>query len=300
MNAMGTVSDKWLYWLLKPLSLLPLRVLYALSDGIIYPLVYHVARYRKNVVRRNLAASFPDKTEMELKQLEKRFYRHFCDCFMEMIRLLSMSPKEALERMKCIHTDVFMRYAPQGRGVLLLLGHYGNWEYQLIMFLHMLKEGNQQAISVYRPLKSRAFDYLYQRIRTHFGSQVVTKEGTYRKVVQLKRDHIPGVFGLVADQTPSRKNIHYWTDFLNQDTPMYSGPDRMARQTGFAVVYADVRKLSRGHYQTEYVLLSDDPQSEAPEAITERYARAMEQTILRDPAYWLWTHKRWKHKRNND
>ncbi len=297
---MDTFSKKWLYWLLKPLSMLPLPVLFVISDVFIFPLIYWVARYRLNVVRSNLASCFPEKTAKELKRLEMRFYRHFCDSFMEMIRVLSMPDDEGRRRMKCINTEVFTRNGPQGKGSLVVLGHYGNWEYQVFLQLYMPDGWNQEPLSVYRPLKNKAFDYLYQRIRTHFGGKIVTKDGTYRKIIQLRRDNIPGVFGMVSDQSPSQKNINYWTNFLNHDTAIYSGPDRMARQTGYAVVYADVRKLSRGHYQTEYSILSDDPQSEAPDAITERYARAMEQTILRDPAFWLWTHKRWKHKRNND
>lgn len=293
-------SDKWMYWLLKPLSMLPLRVLFFISDITIYPLIYRVFRYRLNVVRENLANSFPDKTTSELRQLEKQFYRHLCDGFMEMIRVLSMSSEEVLKRMKCVNPEVFLRYEPEGKGVMLLLGHYGNWEYQLAIYLHMVQHGSQLCVGVYRPLKNKAFDYLYQRIRTRFGNNIVPKDSAFRKVIELKRNKISAVYGLVADQTPSRRNIHYWTTFLNQDTPMFSGGERMARQTGFPVVYADVRRLSRGYYQTEYILLSDDPQSEPPDSITERYARAMEQTILRDPAYWLWSHRRWKYKRNTD
>lgn len=278
--------------------MLPLRVLFLISDLFIFPLVYCVFKYRRKVVRENMASSFPSTTTKELRLLERRFYRHFCDSFMEMIRVLSMPDDEGRRRMKCINTEVFTRSGPQGEGSLVVLGHYGNWEYQVFLQLYMPEGWSQEPISVYRPLKNEAFDYLYQRIRTHFGGKIVTKDGTYRKIIQLRRDNIPGVFGMVSDQSPSPKNINYWTTFLNHDTAIYSGPDRMARQTGYAVVYADVRKLSRGHYQTEYSILSDDPKSEAPDAITERYARAMEQTILRDPAFWLWTHRRWKHKRN--
>lgn len=297
---MKTISEKWMYWMLKPLSMLPLRVLFVLSDLFVYPLVYHVFRYRLKVVRRNLAASFPHKASAEIRLLEKRFYRHFCDSFMEMIRVLSMPVEEGRKRMKCINVDILTRDLSPGKGSLVVLGHYGNWEYQVFLQLYLPADCKHEPLSVYRPLKNKAFDYLYQRIRTHFGGKIVAKDNMYRKIIQLRRDNIPGLFGMVSDQSPSRRSINYWTTFLNQDTAIYSGPDRVSRQTGYAVVYADVRKVSRGHYETVYSLLTDDPQSEAPDAITERYARAMEQTILRDPAYWLWTHKRWKHKRNNE
>jgi len=294
---METLREKWMYWLIKPLSMLPLGVLYVISDLLIYPLVYYIFGYRRRVVRNNLVGSFPELPNVDVKHIEKRFYRHFCGSFMETIRILSMSEAEATARMRCINVDVVTNYTSNGRGVLLLLGHYGNWEYQMFSFLQLAKTGNQQGYCVYRPLKNKAFDYLYRRIRTRFHSRIVTKEGTFRTVVQLRRDGIAGAFGLISDQTPSKSNIHYWTPFLNRDTPILTGPERMARQTGFAVVYADVMKIRRGYYQTTYSVLSDNPGAEPEFAMTERYARAMENTILRDPAYWLWTHKRWKHKR---
>lgn len=208
-----------------------------------------------------------------------------------------MSPEEAGRRMHFVNPEVVTDFAAKKQGVLLVIGHYGNWEYQPFLFLHMLKQGNQQGYSVYRPLKSRAFDYLYQRIRTRFNGGIVAKDDTYRLVIRLRRENIPGVFGLVSDQSPSKKNLHYWTTFLNQDTAILIGPERMAKQTGFAVVYGDVTKVKRGYYQTQYICLTDQPKEEPENSLTERYARLMEATIQRDPAYWLWTHKRWKHNR---
>ncbi|NLT03787.1 MAG: lysophospholipid acyltransferase family protein [Bacteroidales bacterium] len=290
-------SDKWLFWLLKPLSLLPLGCLYAFSDLFLFPVVYLLVGYRRKVVRTNLANAFPHWSKAERKRVEVRFYHHFCDSFMEMIKVLSLSPEEAGRRMHFVNPEVVTDFAAKNQGVLLLIGHYGNWEYQPFLFLNMLKQGNQQGYSVYRPLKSRAFDYLYQRIRTRFNGGIVAKDDTYRLVIRLRRDNIPGVFGLVSDQSPSKNNLHYWTTFLNQDTAILTGPERMAKQTGFAVVYGDVTKVKRGYYQTQYICLTDQPKEEPENSLTERYARLMEATILRDPAYWLWTHKRWKHKR---
>lgn len=297
---MKSLTDTWLYGLLKPLSLLPMGCLFVLSDVLIYPVVYHLVGYRRKVVRANLTNAFPTWSASERKHIEKRFYHHFCDSFMEMIKVLSMSPEEATRRMRFLNPDVVTDFASKNQGVLVVLGHYGNWEYQPFLFLHMIKHGNQQGHSVYRPLKSRAFDYLYQRIRTRFNGNVVTKEETYRLVVRLRRANIPGVFGLVSDQSPSRNNLHYWTTFLNQDTAILTGPERMAKQTGFAVVFADVTKVKRGYYQTHFICLTDQPKAEPENSLTERYARLMEASILRDPAYWLWTHKRWKHKRPSD
>jgi KDO2-lipid IV(A) lauroyltransferase len=299
---MSMAMNNWMttlvYGFFKGVSLLPLPVLYFFSDMIIYPLVYYVAGYRLKVVRNNLRNSFPDLSDKELKRMERCFYRHFCDSFQEMIRVLSMTEKEATNRMHFVNPEVVTEFAAKKQGVLVVLGHYGNWEYQPFIFLHMMKAGNQQGYSVYRPLTSKAFDYIYYKIRTRFRGNVVTKEDTYRTIIQLRREGLPGVFGLVSDQSPSIANCHYWTTFLNQETSILTGPERMARQTGFAIVYADVEKLGRGHYQTTFILLSGNPKETAPDELTERYARLMERTILRDPAYWPWTHKRWKHARS--
>ena len=288
------------YGFFRCVSLLPLSVLFFLSDIFVYPLIYHVVRYRLKVVRTNLKNSFPEMPEKDLRQIERRFYHHFCDSFSETIRILSMSKKEALKRMNFVNPEMVTDHTKKGQGVMVVLGHYGNWEYQPFLFFSMLESGNQQGFSVYRPLKNKVFDYLYMKIRTHFKGGIITKENTYRTIIRLRREGIAGVFGLVCDQSPSKANLHYWTTFLNQDTSILMGPERMAKKTGFAVVYADVTKLGRGHYQTRFTLISDNAQETPENDITERYARLMEKTILRDPAYWLWSHKRWKHKRTDD
>ncbi len=208
-----------------------------------------------------------------------------------------MSEKEAAKRMGFVNPEVLTSFAEKGQGVLLVLGHYGNWEYQPFLFPYMLASGNQEGFNVYRPLKNLAFDELMKKIRVHFGGTNVTKNETYRTVVRLRKNGIAGVFGMVSDQSPSSGNLNFWTTFLNQETSILTGPERMAKQTGFAVVYSDVRKTARGCYQSEFKVISDTPSETAEFEITEQYARMMEKTILRDPAYWLWTHKRWKHKR---
>jgi len=276
---------------------LPMPVLFLISDLIFFPVVYHIGRYRRKVVRRNLQNRFPDYSPLELKRIEHRFYRHFCDNFQETVRVLAMSQKEAKKRMVFVNPEVLTSFAEKGQGILLVLGHYGNWEYQPFLFSYLKANGLQESFNVYRPLKNVAFDELMKKIRVHFGGSNVTKNETYRTVVRLRKNGIAALFGMVSDQSPSKGNLIYWTTFLNQDTSILTGPERMAKQTGFAVVYSDVSKTARGCYQSEFKVISDAPNETAEFEITEQYARMMEQTILRDPAYWLWTHKRWKHKR---
>jgi Kdo2-lipid IVA lauroyltransferase/acyltransferase len=294
LNASG-----WLTWLCRAYAVLPLPVMYLLSDLLVFPILYHVLRYRRRTVRKNLQNSLPDSNLPAIKLLERRFYRHFCDTIQETIHLLEMSEKEAARRMLFEHSELLIDLAVKHQGVLVVLGHYGNWEYQSLFSRQLNNLDIIQSYNVYKPLKNKAFDILMHQIRTRFGGLNVAKNDTYRTVVRLKNEKTHGIFGLISDQSPNGNSLTYWTSFLNQETAILMGAERMAKQTGFAVVYADVRKTARGHYRTSFQLVSEYPNETAEFEITERCTRMMEETILRDPAFWLWTHKRWKHKKEN-
>lgn len=272
-------------------ALLPFRILYVLSD-ILYVLVYKVVGYRLRVVRENMKNSFPDKTEKELMQLEKDFYHHFCDYFVETIKLLHISDEEAYKRMEFVNMEQVLSVTNRGNSCLVFLGHYGNWEW--IPSVTRSFHNGEVLAQIYRPLKNKAFDDLFLKLRSRFGSVGVAKNDTLRAIIRMRKEGLQTVIGFMADQTPSLNNIHYWTSFLNQDTPVFTGVERIAKQTGFAVMYFDVEKIKRGYYRATVKLISDKPKEEPEFAITEKYIRMMETTILRSPAYWLWTHKRWK------
>lgn len=296
---MNKIHSWLLFGLFKLLSFCPLRLMYVFSDLVLYPIIYHIVGYRTKIVEINLRNSFPEMSIKELKNIEKRFYHHFCDCFFESIRILSMSKKESMERMVFLNTEIITDCIKKGQGVIVVLGHYGNWEFQNFVYHHMDSEGKRNGFSVYMPLRSEAFDYLYMKIRTRFQGRIVTKKGVFREVIKLKNAGECGIFGLVSDQSPIISDLHYWTKFLNQETAVITGFEKMAKQTNMAVIYADVKKLGRGRYQTEYIMISENPGETKPFEIVEKYAGMMEKTILRDPAFWLWTHKRWKHKRSD-
>jgi KDO2-lipid IV(A) lauroyltransferase len=244
-----------------------------------------------------MKAAFPEKTPEELRRLERRFYRHLTDYFVETIKLAHVSGEEIRRRARMTNPQLIDRLVDEGHScILILLGHYGNWEW--------FTAGNSFFASatmypVYRPLTSRAFDRLFVRLRARFGATGIRKRDTVRDLIRLKQQRTPALAVFLADQTPSRANLHYWTRFLGQDTAMLTGPERIARKLNLPLVYADVRKPGRGYYEVEFKLLSAAPQETPEFSLTEAYARLMEQTILRDPAYWLWTHKRWKYKRED-
>lgn len=277
-------------------ALLPFRVLYVLSD-LLYLIVYKLIGYRLKVVRVNLKNSFPEKSDVELKDIERRFYHHLCDYFVETIKLLHISDKEAEKRIVFKNTDIVKDLMKDGNSGLMYLGHYGNWEWVPSLTRHF--QDGEKLGQIYRPLKNKAIDDIFLKIRSRFGSFGIAKDNTLREIVRLKRANERTLIGFMADQIPSARNIHYWTEFLNQDTAVFTGVERIAKQTGFAVTYLDITKIKRGYYSCEVKLISNNPKEEEEFAITERYVREIEKTILRDPAYWLWTHKRWKYKRED-
>lgn len=277
-------------------ALLPFRALYVLSD-ILYVLVYKMIGYRLKVVRQNLKSSFPEKTDKERIEIEKEFYHHFCDYFVETIKLLHISDEEMRKRMQFENVELVKDLMRDGNSVLMYLGHYCNWEWVTSITLQFKGEENRNLGEIYKPLKNKAIDDIFLKIRSRFGPLAIPKNDTLRTIIKLRREKKQIIIGFMADQTPSIRNIHYWTNFLNQDTPVFTGVERIAKQTDFAVVYLDVRKERRGHYVGTVRQITDDPKSEPEFKITEDYIRAMEKTILRNPAYWLWTHKRWKRTR---
>lgn len=286
---------KILNLLMKGLSVLPLRVLYILSD-ILYILVYYVVKYRRKVVRTNLLKSFPSLVKQEVKLIEKVFYHNLCDSFFETIVIDSISEEEIKKRMRFLNRELPEKYLSQGRSIILCLGHAGNWEWITSLALEFDGE-SVVAGQIYRPLRNQFFNNYYLRIRQKWGAKCIAKNETLREIVKLRSANKQFIIGFMADQAPSKNNQHYWTTFLNQDSSILTGPEAIAKKGDFVVLYLDVKKISRGYYSAEFSLISENPKQEREFEITERYARKMEETIFNDPASWLWSHKRWKHSR---
>lgn len=286
-----------IYSWVKIHALLPMRALYVLSD-ILYVLVYLIIRYRVKVVRKNLTNSFPEKSEAELLKLEREFYHHFADYIVETIKLAHISLEELQRRAYLRNPELVDQLMAEGHTCfILLMGHYGNWEW----FSGSTSRFKDSRIyQIYRPLSNKAFDQLFIHLRTQFGSYGIKKQDTVREVIQLKKDKTPCVVIFIADQTPSRNNLHYWTTFLNQDSAILTGPERLAKKLNLPVIFLDTKQVKRGYYTVDMKLLTDHPKDTPDNWITEQYARLMEKCILRNPAGWLWTHKRWKYNRTDN
>ena len=242
-----------------------------------------------------MAASFPELTEKERRALECRFYHHFTDYIVETIKLGAISHEELLRRAVILNPELVDRLMHEGHPlVIILMGHCGNWEW----FTGSGRFFRQARLyQIYRPLSSKAFDRLFIDLRTRFGSQGIPKNDVVREMIRLKQLKERALSIFIADQTPSKANLHYWTDFLHQDTPFLTGVERIARKLDVPVIYVDVERPKRGYYTAEFEILTKHAKETPENWITEQFARRMEKNILRAPEYWLWTHKRWKYTR---
>ena len=277
-------------------ALLPLKILYILSDILFFPMFY-IVRYRRKLVYQNMKDSFPEKSEKEIRRMGKAFYHHFCDYIVETIKLLHISDKETRKRVKFHNTEALQEIVDNGGSCLMLLGHYGNWEFVPSVTLWMRK-GSVIFAQIYRPLKNKWFDRFFLKLRGRYHSECIAKQDTLRSILRYKSSGRPSITGFMADQTPSPANIHHWVNFLNHDTPVFTGVEKIAHKVGFSVFYFDVEKIKRGYYSVTIREISKNPKETEEFEITNKYMEMMETTILRAPEYWLWTHNRWKHKRS--
>ena len=279
--------------LIRIFSLLPLSVLYMISDIILYPLVYYVARYRLKVVRKNLRNSFPDKSHDELKNIEKKFYHHFADLIVEVVYGYRVGDEEMRERVVFENVDLVEDLASKTHGVIAYLGHMGNWEW-LVDLNKRFVNPSMVEYNVYRQLKNPASDKMMLELRSKRGGECIEKNQLLRKLVLLRRADHPFVIGMLSDQKPSKRSSYVWTQFLNQETAFLDGSEVLAHKFGFSAVYAHIRSTKRGYYRIRFEQITDDPSTMQPEEMTKRYAELLEQNICAHPEQWLWTHNRWK------
>ncbi len=283
-----------LYYLSLPfiygIALLPFPLLYVLSDAM-QLLLFGVFGYRLKVVRANLRNSFPEKSEAELKAIELEFRRWFCDLMVETIKTLTITPTQVNRRISAEGTEVLRTYYEARQSVIIVMGHWGNWELGGARFSQL---GLHHLNVIYHPLEHPYFDRLFIRMRTRLGNGLYPMNDTLRCMLRDRRNLTATAF--IADQTPPPEHA-YWTTFLHQDTPVFRGTEAIARKLGYPVVYLGMDQPRRGHYTMRFELLEADPARTAEGEISERHTRRLEEDIRRHPAIWLWTHKRWKHAR---
>ncbi len=272
------------------LSFLPLTILYFVAD-LLYLMLYYVFRYRREVVRENLANAFPERTLKERIDIEKRFYRYLASLVVEIVKMVSISEKEIKKRFVFKHSELMESYLRRGESVLVCSAHYGNWEWGTLgIGLHFTGVHHP----IYKPLSNPVFDQWFKRIRSRFGNELIAMRQTLRALRNSKGS--ASIFSFGNDQSPAREETHYWTHFLNQQTSVQLGIEKIAKMTNQPIFYLKTKHLKRGYYEVDCVPLCLDPALTAPYEITELHTRFLEKMIQERPAYWLWSHRRWKHQ----
>jgi KDO2-lipid IV(A) lauroyltransferase len=289
---MDAVAFYIFYGLVWTITLLPLRVLYIISD-LLYLLLYYIIGYRKKVVRTNLKNAFPGITDAERITIEKKFYSHLSDMFVETMKLIHLSEENTRKRLKITNPELLDRIYIEGKDVIAVLGHYNNWEFMTIL----PKLADHTIISVYRPLKNKYFDKLITSLRTRYGHVLTPMSMVIRELIRYKNNNTRTFTALLSDQTPAKVDIHYWTKFLNQDTAVYLGAEKIATKYGMAVIFLNYKKVRRGYYSITYELICENAADMPEHSITEAHVRRLEEIITEKPEYWVWSHRRWKHKR---
>jgi Kdo2-lipid IVA lauroyltransferase/acyltransferase len=277
------------YCIIIPISWLPLKVLYLFSD-LMFFVFYHLTGYRKKVVYDNLRKSFPEKSEAEIQRLMKLFYHHFADLIVESLQIFSISEEEAKQRMKFTNPEIFDKHFSEGRTVIMAGGHYNNWELFAVAVDGAVKHST---IALYKPLNNKFFDNKMRESRGKYGLKMVSTRQTVEAFTSMG-DH-PGAVVFGIDQSPSRNGKGYWLKFLGRDTLVLFGTEKYAKEYNCPVYYGSAKKIKRGYYEINFRLVTENPRECASGEITEKNMALLEADIRRQPEYWLWTHKRWKH-----
>ena len=287
---MGYYLIRMLTWLIYKM---PRRVLYFHSD-LLFIIMYHLIRYRRDVVNSNLANSFPEKTKKERDEIALKYFHHLCDCLLETLYFDRITNEEVLERVKFLNPELANQYMDQGRQLIVLMGHYNNWECFNNWGLHT----THRSYAIYKKLRNNAFEKFYIHLRSQFGSFPLERAMTFRQLMDDSKAGIPSLSLFLVDQTPRAFDIQYWTTFLNQETAVIVGAEKVACKLNTVVVFGRTRKIKRGFYEVEFVLITDHAKQCAKFEITEKSTRLLEELIVENPEFWLWSHRKWKHVRS--
>ena len=273
---------------------LPYKVQFIISD-IVRWVLHRVVRYRVRVVRQNLSDSFPEWSRAELMEVENNFYKHLADVFLETISMASVSRKAICKRMDFTNVD-HIETLTEGRSWISAMAHYGSWEYTVN---YALLTRHDEVLAVYRPLASKSFDKYYRKTRSRFGVTPVPMKEVTREIFRRQASGNAVAIAMIADQTPPWPSIQNWTMFLGRETPFFMGMEKIALKFGLPVAFLHVDKVSRGYYKAWFEIIYDGTEEVPEHEITRRYAAKLEEMIRRRPELWMWSHRRWKHKKKD-
>ena len=296
MTRLQTIRYHVLLSLLRLVALLPLPVLYVFSSFVCFVL-HRIVGYRVKVVRDNLQRSFPERSVEELRRIEHLFYVHLCDCIVETVKLLHISDAEIMRRVDTRGGDYIEKLAEDGRPIIIMLGHYGNWEWVQAVTMHYKRP--ELNAEIYRKSRDDVFDKIMYTIRSRFNTQQIVQAKAVRTLIGWKLRKQQFLVGFISDQRPNSTYLNHWMTFLGQDTPIAVGAEEIGEHIGAHYVYLDIERPKRGHYRMTFSPI--EPDNDAPEyPYVVAFMRRLEQTIQRNPQYWLWSHKRWRRTRKFD
>lgn len=281
------------YPILWLISILPFRLLYALSD-VLFVFGYYVIGYRKKTVIYNLKLIFPEKSEKEITQIAKKFYSHLCDMILESIKSLTISEEAIRKRFTFTNVEELNRFAHKGKSTVIMCGHYANFEWSLVLSRYV----DFKSYAIYKRLKNKYFDKLIKRIRARYNTKLITTKETIPALIEAKKKGEVTMNGFAADQSPKIHKAYHWNNFMGIKVPIHTGAEMLAKKLDMAVVFMDVQKIKRGFYRTTFTTLTENARDYKDYEITDVFLKLVEKQIYDAPEYYLWTHKRWKHKDN--
>lgn len=282
----------FLYPILWLISILPFRLLYLFSDGVCF-LVYNIIGYRKKIVRENIAMALPHLSDKERLEIEKKFYHHLCDMFLEIIKTMSISQKEMEKRFVFTNLELYQELEKKGKSIALLCAHYASYEWAISMNYHITFEG----YGIYKKLSNNYFDKLIKDIRSKFKATLITTKETIPTIEKNTQINHLGVYGFASDQSPRISATYYWKKFMGIESPVHTGAEMLAKRFDMNVIFLRTKKIKRGYYEATFELMADNPQEVPHYEITDDFLNRVEKQIYEAPEFYLWTHKRWKHQK---
>lgn len=288
---MKSIIYSLLFFLVKIISLLPFKIIYLISD-VFYFVIYHIIRYRRDVVNYNLKLTFPQLSDKAYKRISKAHYKHFCDIFIELIKMLSISKEEMLDRFFIINPEVIKSLEAKNKSIIFLYGHYATFEYSAAFTLYNI---DFKGFGIYKRIRNEALDKLIKKIRSRFGVEMIEKNDLPKKMMQNRVQKQNAIYGMIADQSPKVNQIKHRTEFLGVETPVFVGAEVMAKRLDISVCFMKIDKPKRGYYKVELIPITTEPKHHADFEITDIYFKHLEEQIRKKPEYYFWTHKRWKH-----
>jgi len=279
------------YPILWIFSILPFRLLYFSSD-MVFILLYYVIGYRKKTVKSNLNLVFPEKSDKEIKTITKKFYHHLCDMMFESIKSLSISEKELKKRYTFTNIDEIHKLEAQNKSIMLMFAHYGSWEWIFIMQRYI----NHNGYAVYKRLANKYFDKLIRKIRAKYDTNLITNKQSIHSIGAAKIRGELTINGFMSDQSPKHYRAKHWQNFMGIKVPVYTGAEMLAKKFDMAVIFFSVKRSKRGYYETTFKTVAVHPNEFKDYEITDKFLEFVENQIKEEPQYYLWTHKRWKHR----